>query len=188
MFRRMRSDGRPGSGFTLVELLVVIAIMGMVSGIAWVSWQALLPNQKLNSAVRELSDVLYGTRAEAIARNHEFRIYYDLDAETYEVRTPFAAGGGLALSDEEKHIWVDFGDLAAAGLAIESVTIDDRTYDDGTVYVSFDPLGASSYHTIVLRQDIFDRAFTIEVLPITGEIRFFDGYHRRDVPDDRDFS
>ena len=53
---------------------MVIAILGMVSSAAWISWQALLPNQQLNSAVRELSDVLYGTRAEAIARKLEDRV------------------------------------------------------------------------------------------------------------------
>lgn len=182
-----RKAGRPRGGFSLVELLVVIAILGMVSGIAWVSWQALLPNQKLNSAVRQLSDVLYGTRAEAIARNREFRIYYDLDKETFVVRTPYSTEGGYAVAEDEPHVWVDDSNLAEAGLEIESVTIDDRTYDDGTVFVRFDPLGASSYHVIVLRQPLFDRAFTIEVLPITGEIRFHDGYHERDLAEERDF-
>lgn len=164
-----------------------MAIIAMVSGVAYVSWQALIPNQKLNSAVRELSDVLYGTRAEAIARNREFRIYYDLDAETYRVRTPYREGGGYAVADDEPHLWVDDANLAEAGLTIESVTIDDRVYTDGVVYVRFDPLGASSYHVIVLRQELFDRSFTIEVLPITGEIRFHDGYYERDQAEERDF-
>lgn len=166
---------------------MVIAILGLVSGIAWLSWQALVPNQQLNTAVRKLSDVLYGTRAEAIARNREFRIMYDLDEETYFVRTPYAIGGGYALSEEEPHLTVDAADLKEAGLTIESVTIDDRTYEEGLAYVRFDPLGASSYHVIVLRQEIFDRSFTIEVLPITGEIRFHDGYYERDQPEEREF-
>ena len=172
----------------MVELLVVIAILGMVSSIAWVSWQALAPNQKLNSAVRVLSDVLYGTRAEAIARNREFRIFYDLDADTYRVRTPYAPGGGFALTEEdEDHVWVDEANLAEAGLTLDAVTIDDITYTDGVVDVIFHPLGTSSYHVIVLSQPIFERSFTIEVLPITGEIRFHDGLYERDLADERDF-
>lgn len=166
---------------------MVIAIMGLVSGVAWVSWQAMVPNQQLNTAVRKLSDVLYGTRAEAIARNREFQIRYDLDQETYRVRTPYSIAGGYAVADEEPHVWVDEADLAAAGLSIESVTIDDHRYDDGEAFVRFDPLGASSYHVIVLRQEIFDRYFTIEVLPITGEIRFHDGLYERDQAEERDF-
>ena len=39
----------------------------------------------------------------------------------------------------------------------------------------------------MLRQEIFDRSFTIEVLPITGEIRFHDGYYERDQPEEREF-
>ena len=55
------------------------------------------------------------------------------------------------------------------------------------MYVRFDPLGAASYHTIVLYQELFERAFTIEVLPITGEIRFHDGYFERELVDEMDF-
>ena len=61
-----------------------------------------------------------------------------------------------------------------------SVTVDDVTYDDGEVMVRFQPLGASSYHTVQLRQEQFDREFTIELLPVTGEIRFHEGLFERE--------
>lgn len=175
-------------GFTLVELMVVVVILGLMSGIAMVSWQALLPNQEFHSAVRRLSDVLNGTRSEAIARNREFRIYYDLEADVYAVRTPYLAGGGIAIADQEDgRLWTDRVDLGALGIDIMAVTIDDTTYTDGEVYVRFDPLGASSYHRVVLRQEIFDRDFTLEVLPLTGEIRFHEGDFTREPAKDSDF-
>ena len=92
------------------------------------------------------------------------------------------------MAEEEEHIWVDEVNLAEAGLSIDSVTIDDYTYEEGNdIFVQFDPLGTASYHTIVLYQELFERAFTIEVLPITGEIRFHDGYFEREPADERDF-
>lgn len=174
--------------FSLVELLVVILILGLIGGTVAISATTMLPNQRFNSAVRTLSDVLHTTRADAITKNHEFRIYYDLDNDRYWVRTPFNPEiGGFAKSEDEPHMLVYENDLQASGIAIEQVVIDGEPYTAGTIYVRFDPLGASSNHSIYLRQSIYERDFTIEVLPLTGDIRFHDGPYERDAPDDSDF-
>ena len=180
---------RPGSaGFTLVELMVVAVIIGLIGGVAVMSWISLLPNQQFNSAVRNLSEVLYGTRADAIARNREFRIYYDLDNETYRVRTPFKPGGGFSTTEEdEDHLWAHETDLKENGIDILQVEVDQQVFTDGRVEVDFLPLGAASHHTIQLRQTLFERDFTLEVLPLTGEIRMHDGLYERDTVDEGDF-
>ena len=175
------------SGFSLVEVVVVILIIGMAATVAAVSWKALLPNQELTSAVRKLSETLRGTRSDSIATSREFRIYYHLDEDRYAVRTPFLPGGGLAQTEDDEHVWVHETDLADAGLDLLQVTIDDVTYTDGEVYVRFDPLGASSYHTAVIDQPIFKRSFTIEALPLTGDVRVHDGLFEREAPDEADF-
>lgn len=182
--------GRPRAGqggFTLIELMVVLILVGMVGTTVVISWQALLPNQNLNSAVRVLSDDIYGARSNAISFNHEYRIYYDLDNQSYRIRTPYREGGGFAYSEDEQRVWISHRNLAENGVSIESVTIDEEPYYSGQVYVRFDPLGASSNHRIVLKQDQFDRFFTLEVLPLTGEVRFQDGIVEREPPEDRDF-
>ena len=171
----------------MVELMVVLIILGMAASVVYVSWQALLPNQKLNTAVRNLSEVLYGTRDSAIARNREFQIFYDIDVDRYRVRTPFSIDGGFAITEDEERIWIEETSLADQGIRIQEVMIDDEVYTDGEVYVHFDPLGESSYHTIVLYQEQFDRSFTLEVLPLTGDIRFYDGYFEREPVQDKDF-
>lgn len=187
---RSSTGKRPRTaGFTLIELMVVIIILGMIGGIAMVSWEALLPNQKFNTAVRKLSEDLHKTRSDAIARSHEFRIYYNIDTDRYRIRTPFRIGGGLATSEDEneERVWVEDTNLALQDIDLMQVTIDDVTYYDGEVYVRFDPLGAASYHTIVLRQDAFDRNFTIEAMPLTGDIRFHDGLFKREQAQENDF-
>ena len=171
----------------MIELMVVVILLGLIGSIAVSSWVSMLPNQQFNSAVRNLSEVLYGTRSDAIARNREFRIYYDLDNDKYWVRTPFKPGGGFASSDEEEHMLTHETDLAKSGIDVTQITIDDVAYQDGVVFVAFQPLGSSSHHTIVLHQTQFERDFTLEQLPLTGDVRMTDGYFKRDPAQEGDF-
>jgi prepilin-type N-terminal cleavage/methylation domain-containing protein len=184
----VRRPGGLAAGFTLVELMVVIIIIGLVGGIAVSSWASMMPNQQFNSAVRNLSEVLYETRSNAIARNREFRIRYDLTNDTYKIRTPFKPGGGMATSEEdEDRQWIHETDLKKSGIDLLQITIDDQVYTDGLVEVYFQPLGAASHHVIQLRQTSFGREFTLEVLPLTGEIRMHDGLYKREPVDEGDF-
>ena len=180
--RRMRG------GFSLVELLAVVAVLGLIGTVAMVSWQSLLPGAQVNAAIRDLSEVLAGARSEAISRNAVFEAHYDLDNERYWIVTPYRMGGGFAtVDDDQNRVVIDDVDLTGVGLRIESVTIDEETYVDGTVFVRFDPLGASSAHTIVLYYPYFEATHTLEVLPLTGEIRYHEGLYERDQPRDGDF-
>ena len=163
----------------------MLVVMALIAGVAAISWQATLPRAQLNSSVRELSDVLHGARADAIARNLEYRILYDIDNDRYWVETPFSIEGGLALGDEERAI--AFQSDLKESVAFNKITIDGEDYIDGIVHVRFDPLGASSDHTVVLYQELFDRYFTIEVLALTGLIRFHDDFFEREEPRDGDF-
>ncbi|MFT5288503.1 MAG: prepilin-type N-terminal cleavage/methylation domain-containing protein [Planctomycetota bacterium] len=176
------------SGFTLAELLVVVVIMGMMSSIAVFSWQKMLPDQALNSGVSALTDTIYGARNEAIARSRRFEIHYDIDSSSYWIVTPYRAdGGGPAHSDQELRLITDLRHLADRGIELVSVTIDDKEYFDGEVYVRFSPLGSTSHHTIVLEHTSADKTYTIEVLALTGDVRFHEGYWKRNLVDDRDF-
>ena len=176
------------SGFTLVELMVVLIILGIAGGVAFTSWVKMLPNQQFNSAVRVLSEVLYGTRSDAIARNREFRILYDLDNDTYRVRTPFRIGGGFARGeDDPDRLYIKEKNLARDGIDLLEITVDDQIIVDGLCEVRFKPLGASSYHCVVLRHATLDREYTLESLPLTGEIRLHEGQFKRDPVDEGDF-
>jgi len=186
----MRAAGpRAAAGFTLVELMVVGVIIVLIGGIAYSSWIAILPNQRFNSAIRNLSEVLFETRSDAIARNRRFEIHYDLEADRYWVRTPFRPGGGFATTDDEEHLLVKETDLSRMGIDLMEVTIGDTTYSnkDTDVWVVFSPLGSSAYHTIQLRQTQFERDFTLELLPLTGEIRMHDGLFEREPAEESDF-
>mgnify|MGYP007034349050 CR=1 FL=1 len=168
--------------------MVVIIILGLMGGVAFSSWASMLPNQQFNSAVRNLSEVLHGTRSDAIARNREFRIVYDLDQDTYGVRTPFKLGGGFATTqDDDERLWIHQTDLKKSGVDLVEIMVDEKEYVEGKVEVLFQPLGVSSHHVVQLAQTLFERTFTLEVLPLTGEIRMHDGVFVREPVDEGDF-
>jgi Tfp pilus assembly protein FimT len=186
--RAIRGAAARRAGFSLVELMGVIIILGLIGSVAMMSWQSLLPGAKVNAAIRNLSEALAGARSEAISRNARFEVWYDLDGEGYWVRTPYRIGGGFATADDDEfRVIIDETDLAEVGLSIDTVTIDEEVYVDGIVHVRFDALGASSAHTVVLHHAAFDQIHTIEVLPLTGEIRHHDGLYERDRPREGDF-
>jgi len=186
---RATLTGRPAHrGFSLVELMVVLIIIGLIVTVSMISWQALLPNQQFNTGIRNLSERLHDTRSKAIAFNRAFEVHYDIDEDVYYVRTPYSIDGGFAVSDEDIRRDIHYTNLVESGIDLQTITIDDKEYTDGKVYVRFDPLGASAYHTIRLEQVQFEREFTLEVLPLTGEIRFHEqGFIRREPADDNDF-
>ena len=180
------------SGFSLVELLVIIVLLGILASLIYVSIQSLLPRTQLNSAVRELSATLHEARSDAISRNAEFRIEYYFEESGdhprgYRIITPFRAqGGGLAAYDEERmaRSWHTLPD----SVEFKQITVNDEERSSGVVVVRFDPLGAASDHSITLLQMPYENIYTIEVLALTGLIRFHDGEFKREYPKDADFN
>ena len=188
-----RAPRRQG-GFTLVELMGVIVVLGLLTTVTALNWKKIVPREQINAAVRTLSNTLNGTRSEAIARNAEFRVIYHLDEQRYWVETPFRETGGLASPripgeedpEAEKRATIDHTDLED-GVRMVSVTVDDEEYVDGEVFVRFAPQGSSTAHTVVLYHEPTDSTHTIEVLALTGLIRFHEGLFIREEVGDGDF-
>lgn len=182
---RRDPTGHARRGFSLVELLAVITVIGLIAGVVAVDFVASLPRAELNSTVHDIAAAVGGARSDSIARNGEFRIYYDLEADGYKVRSPFQLGGGLAQREEDraviKHV------LFPDSVSIERVVIDGIAYTEGQVFVAFSPLGSATGHTITLRQAPANTLTTVEVLPLTGLIRFHYGEFEREVVTEEDF-
>jgi len=180
------------AGFTLIELLGILVILGMLATLTMVTWQSVLPRSELNSAVRELAATISEARSDAISRNAEFVIeYYFEENEAhprgYRVVTPFRLGpqGGLAAQDEQRFArkWSVLPD----SIYFAAITVDGNRYTTGVVNVRFDPLGAASDHQIVLEQRPYENFYTLEVLALTGLVRFHDGEFTREYPREEDF-
>ncbi len=184
---RNRQQRRTRAGFSLAEVLTVIVILGMIATLVTVNWRAILPKSELHSAVRNLSEDLNSTRSEAIGRNAEFRILYDLERRAWRVITPFKSdgSGGMAQTDEERHA-LDWKVLPDS-IKFLRIDIDGVSYSKGQCFVRFDALGSSSGHTLVLAQEPENNIYTVEVLGLTGMIEFHEGTFLRDPPKETDF-
>ena len=189
--RRAQPRSR-ASAFTLIELMLVMMALGLLATVVYVSWEALLPRTRLNTAVRELAATIQEARSDAIARASEFWIEYYFQAEDshprgYRVVTPFRAGGsgGLAAWDEER-LALDWQTLPD-GVEFKTISIDGVVHTLGRCEVRFDARGSASDHTIVLLQKPYENLYTIEVQALTGLIQFHDGEFQRDPPEDGDF-
>lgn len=184
---RRSADGRNGarSGFSLTELLIVVAIIGMIAGVVIVGASAMLPGAHLAQAAHTLAAEVYGARSEAISRNQTYHIEYDIDAGSYQLITPFRSGGGLAREEDER--LATKREEMPKGIELTRITIDGIDYQEGRVRVRFDPLGTVSGHSVVLTQGEYEAMFTLEVLPLTGLVRFHEGEFTRELPEEGDF-
>jgi len=192
--RRVGGHGHAGArvrarrGFTILELVMVVMLLGLVAAGVTAGWEAMVPRAQLNGEVRTLAATLQKARSEAIGRKAEFWVEYDLDEDAYRVLTPFRIGGGLLFEgeDEVNRIILDRHRLVD-GVEIASVYIDGVESTQGKALVRFDPLGAASDHAVVLVQPLYENFYTIEVLALTGLIRFHEGLFTREPPQDGDF-
>lgn len=175
----------PSGGFTLIELMGVIVVLGLIVGVVAVDWAALVPNSQLNAAVRELASTIQGARSDAIARNGTFTLAYDLEGGRYEVRSPYRPGGGMARNEEER-IVVRNGRLPD-GVEFERIEVDGSAFVADSVLVHFDPLGRANGHSVALVQPRYGQRFTIEVIGLTGLVRFHDGDFQRGEIFEEDF-
>ena len=181
---------RTRAGFSLVELMVAIVVLSVIASLVFVSMKSMMPRAELNSAVRELAATLAQARSDAISRNAEFSIEYYFESDRprgYRVMTPFRAGGvgGLASGDEQRMAreW----HVLPESVRFSKISLNDEEHTSGQVVVLFDALGSASDHRVHLLQMPYENAYTIEVLALTGLIRFHDGDFEREYPDDGDF-
>lgn len=177
--------GRGRAGFSLIELMAVVIVLGLVIGVVAVDWAALVPRSQLNAAVRELASTIQGARSDAIARNGVFTLVYDLEASRYEVRSPYRPGGGLARTEEERVV-VRRGVLPE-GVEIARVEVDGRAFLTDFVTVQFDPMGRANGHSVTLVQPRYNQSFAIEIVGLTGLIRFHEGEFLREEVFEEDF-
>lgn len=170
---------------------MVIILLGLAYAGVSRSIDSILPGERLNTSVRRLAALLRETRSDAIARNGEFFIEYDLDNSGMRVVTPFRVGGGTIVENSDEDAWDErFAlpwEFLEPGVEIETVSLAGNQFDQGIVRARFDPRGASSDHLVILTQPDFENHFTIEVLALTGVIKFHDGIFFREVPDESNF-
>lgn len=166
--------------------------LGLLSTVVYMTWEAIVPRTKLNTAVRELAATLQETRSDAVSRGVPFNVEYSFEESRehprgYRVVTPFRAGGagGLAASWDDR-LALPWKRLPE-NIEFRSITIDGQIHTKGVVVVRFDPRGSASDHNIVLVQMPYENTYTVEVQALTGFIHMQAGEFVRQLPKDADF-
>ena len=194
MGTRRTGTARPRGGFTMVELMIVVAIIGIMTVTVTTTIEAMLPGERLNTSIRNLSADLRSIRSEAISRGVEFRLVYALDEHRYRWSTPFALGEGLVRQSRDDEEWDEVDRLHSPwrdlpeGVEFSSVYVASRPYSNGQVFVRFDPVGTATEHSVIMAQPQFNSLFTVEVMPLSGLVKMHDGLYQRQEPVDEDFN
>jgi type II secretory pathway pseudopilin PulG len=171
-------------------MMLVVAVIGLVTVVIGGSLDSLLPKERLNTAVRNLTATLRNARSEAVGRSLEFLIEYDIEGDRYRLVTPFSREGDrfdVEEMDEEERFAMQWNPLPP-GVSLISVTITGNSFSDGRCFARFDPRGAASDHQVVLAQLEYDNYYTVEVMALTGTFKFHRGIFVRRAPDDGDFN
>ena len=84
-------------GFTLLEVAVVVAIIGIVVAFAGVSFTVLHTQRLESDALRMYSELVWA-RTEAINKNSDYSVSFDLSNESYSIYEGTPSGGTLKKS------------------------------------------------------------------------------------------
>lgn len=80
-------------GFTLLELLVVLAVMATLFALAVPSYTQWIGEANSRKAARDVASVLRSARAQAISKDQEYSVAFDLDSNRYRILQGDGASG-----------------------------------------------------------------------------------------------
>lgn len=159
-----------GDGFTFLEIVVVLFILGLLLLLIYPKFQS-LTEDGLQTATRHLVGVIQYLYHETIATRKIHRLSYDLKASGYRVSV-VNSNGELASPAPilERRVslprGVTFQDV---------VTLHQGKVTEGEAYTQFFPVGLAE-KTVIHLADRGKRVFTLEINPLTGRVKVYEGY------------
>ena len=84
------------AGFTMIEVIIVIAVIGVATVVAVPAYLSMLPDIRLNGAVRDLKSDLNLAKQRAIRENGQMAVKFDAVNNQYTIFLDNGVGGGIA--------------------------------------------------------------------------------------------
>ena len=154
-----------------MELTVVILLMGIILLITYPRFEGSIFASNIKQASRRLAATVRYVQNQAAYKRKIYRINYDMDQNTYWV----------TIQEKEEDFAADTSSLGherklPKGVSFEDVISPrDGKVKEGQTFTRFLPKGIVDRSQIHLKDDA-GRRFTLIILPLTAEIRFFDTY------------
>jgi len=164
-FKGNNLSARFSKGFTLVEILIVIAIFGVLTAIAAPGISAWVETFKFKNTIREIGITMQLARMKAIASGVEYRVVFNLDAETFCLERGNQADG----SDT----WIPEGVVIDVSSWADIAFV--NSYTTGKRNKQFNSNGTSSTGSIRLN-NAKGKKYKITLTPATGYITIAEGW------------
>ncbi len=161
-------------GFTLIELVVVVAIVGMLLASVAIRFDSLTVSARLRASAREIASTIGLAHSRASSTGRAQTLIFDTDNQQYWIESP-TGEGEQSQSPRIRGLY--------RNISFKDIQVGDELYgEQGTLSIEISPLGVTSACMIHLEAD-GGGEMTLEVCPLTGSVRFYEGYREYEPPE-----
>ena len=163
-------------GFTLVELVVVVVIIGLILASVAIRFDSLTVSARLRASAREIASTIGLAHSQACSTGRAQTIVFDTDNQQYWIESDSG--------EEPDNEWLPKKRTLYRDITFEDIQVGEEMYSErGTLSIEVSPLGVTSACMVHLEAE-GGAQMTLEVCPLTGMVRFYDGYEEYEPPED----
>jgi prepilin-type N-terminal cleavage/methylation domain-containing protein len=154
--------------FTLIELVIVIVIVALLATVVTPRLKAMLSHGDTNKAIRQIRGMVRYVAGMSAATGSLYRLHFDLDQRLCWVGRPNKEGEIIKeqeLLTRPLHL--------PTGVKFQDISTPRGVSKEGVTYTDFFPSGWVEETLIHVEGGV---VVTIKFLPVTGEVKVFEGY------------
>ncbi len=165
-------------GFTLIELAMVLLVIGIAAAVAMPRVAGMLDRQQMRRTLNTLRGTVRYLQANAAMSKHVYRLTFDLDHQTLSpcrLRETRREEVGAQSREEVCEPVLRPYRLPDAVRIVDVIGPQGEKIREGEAHTHFHPTGLAEPSIVHFRGDR-DRQMTLQIQPLAGRIRVFDGY------------